>query len=179
VVNRTLDLFYAHPFGLASHFMDSMASPLETPSQWLARQTMRTYSTHSQWHQPRTLEPRHIKLLHPAMDGSKNHTKSEKKSAPSWNFSSIQIMSLYIFLYRNLLHLHSSKQGAQDCSVKMAGCFGKGDFFEIFTSILIICFLFWRLFVQSWHALAGWEAGKSEAFCAAKRTLALESLSLG
>jgi len=112
-----------------------------------------------------------------------NYTKSEKKS-PALEFLLQNKSCCYTkppvqtSITSSLLH---PSKAHRICSVKMAG-YSWEDFFEIFYSYSNYLFfaLSWRLlWVQSWHALAGWEAGKYLKHFAWRRERSQRSLVFG
>jgi len=117
-----------------------------------------------------------------AVDGTKTTPKAKRK-APPWNFFKTNHVVIQNLLYRLLLPLLFFIQARRTgfAALKWQATLGK-TFFEIFYSYSNYLFfaLSWRLlWVQSWHALAGWEAGKYLKHFAWRRERSQRSLVFG
>jgi hypothetical protein len=139
--NRTLDPFYnTHPLWTRSHFMDFMATtlPLQTPSQWWTRQSMRISSSNQGHVTAKDIRTKiYLSTTYHTLPWTAPKPYQKRKESPCLGISSSNKSCRYTkppvqtFITSSLLH---PSKAHRICSVKMAGYPWK-DLFEIFLQL--------------------------------------------
>lgn len=157
---------------------------LEMPSRWYVPQTMRTSSNHghasactsygnSNQGTPQHINPYRGRPQKPYEKRKEKHHVLEFFSSNKSCCYTKPVQIFYIHLRFYLLHLSKAHRIS---SVKMAGYFwGKKilKYYSYPNYCLFVLAFCWSRAGMLWR---DWEAGISEAFCAAERPLAMESV---
>jgi hypothetical protein len=152
--------------------------PVETPSQWWTRQSVKTSSNQGQVtaEDIRTKIYHTAPILHLAVDGTKTTPKAKRKALTS-EFLQTNHVVIQNLLYRPLSPLLFFIQARRTgfAALKWQAILGKTSL-KYFTVILITCFLLCLAFTLGPElACSGGMGEIFEAFCVVQRALAMES----